>query len=70
MMDIQYFETSRINGVNLRETIENIENKGAQSERKMHEKFRDNRDICMYNENRGYLEECTKDISTYARRKE
>jgi hypothetical protein len=55
MLNIQDFEFSRLNEVNVKETIENIENKGIATENKIHEKFKD---ICMYNENKENLKQC------------
>jgi hypothetical protein len=36
---------------------------GKETEEKMHEKFRDNRDSCMFLENREYLDDCYERIN-------
>jgi hypothetical protein len=53
MIDIQEFEISRLNDINHIDAMKNIE-----IEAKIHEKFRDNKDVYMYKENKEYLEHC------------
>jgi hypothetical protein len=58
MIDIHDFEVSRLNDINHIEVMTSIEEKGNEAEAKIHEKFRDNNDICMKRENLEYLEQC------------
>jgi hypothetical protein len=55
---IQYFKLSSYNDIRVKDVLNDIECLGKEAEEKMHEKFRDNKDSCMFFENREYFEEC------------
>jgi hypothetical protein len=59
-IEINEFETNRLNDINIGKVIKEIEVDGEEGERKMHERFGDSRDACLFSENRNYLEECYK----------
>jgi hypothetical protein len=44
--------------MNTEVVLDNIINLGTETEEKIHEKFRDNKDRCIFFENRDYVEEC------------
>jgi hypothetical protein len=69
MIDIHDFELNRLNDINHFEVMRNIEEKGAEEESKIHEKFRDNSDICMMKENLEYLEQCYSRYMELCRKK-
>jgi hypothetical protein len=66
MIDIQDFEVNRLNDMNVSKIIEN---KRTEIEEKIYEKFRDNKDICMYKENKEYLEPCYEKYIDLCRKK-
>jgi hypothetical protein len=68
-MKVQNFEVNRLNDINTAEVLEVICSLDKEIEEKIHVKFRDNRKIYMFNENRDYLEECYHSFVIYVIRK-
>jgi hypothetical protein len=69
MVDIHDFELNRLNDIIHVEVMRNIEEKGNEAEAKIHERFRDNSDICMMKENLEYLEQCYSRYMELCRKK-
>jgi hypothetical protein len=57
-LKIQNFEVNRLNVINIGMLLNDITNTGKEFEEKMHEKSRNNKDMCIFIENRDYLEKC------------
>jgi hypothetical protein len=69
-MKIQDFEINRLNDINIEVVLNDIISLGIETEEKIYEKFRDNKDRCMCFENRVYLEECYERFNHLYEKKE
>jgi hypothetical protein len=58
LMKIYYFEISRNCDIRISDTIDEIEGIGIETESRIHESYRINKDLGVFKENVEYLEEC------------
>jgi hypothetical protein len=54
---VQEFEVNRLNYIRVADVLNDICLLGKEIEEKIHENFRDRKDICIFNENKDYLNE-------------
>jgi hypothetical protein len=69
-MKVQKLEISRLNDINKDVVLEDIENLGKEIEGEIYGKFRDNKELYMFNENKDYFEECYERFIYLYHRKE
>jgi hypothetical protein len=58
LMKIYYFEISRNCDIRISDAIDEIEGMGAEAESRIHENYRENKDLGISKEKLEYLEEC------------